>query len=1063
MYVSHYLAVVVVFIVSCPWPTQGSLATDTYPAHSFIEFTANELETVVTGDFNSDSVTDVGVIYSTGRLNEFFLGDGTGGWNIYPGCSTSSARHGVVFDFDLDGDEDVIVTTYEYGQIWFCANAAGNGTVWTRSLVASTERGTAVAMGDLNGDGLMDLAVAEWHTQGRMYAVLNNGATSGWSSTTLPASIYTQRMLTVDICDLDNDGDVDILYGASWSWYIDFWVNDGSGTSFSSNGGVQYNANGVQVVKCADMNGDNATDILAVDYSDRRLDWYNRQPGGGWTRNLIHTFPSAGLLLDVADMNGDGWLDVGVVTVEGMFLLFHQGSNSAPGFDLFPLFTADFSTPKGISMVDMDGVFGPDILIRSSQDTLWFPHSAPVPAETRVSGLDAPTNGSTGQEVEIILEHYGPDGSPSQYPVLPQQVKINIQPSLEFQVTPLTPGDSPHGGSGLSLRMTPRFPQNHAVEVVVFEETPTRSPFSLAVALVCNPGLKVSGTFCVPCEVNSYGTDAISSIQECSLCDTNTRSPAGSSSWQNCTCIPGTWASSRSAQVHACSPCPTGGTCDGGDALPSPLPGFYQYPPGSASFVSCLRQGCSGDQGCAEGYAGFMCGTCAPGWYSSSPTECTKCTPAASGVFASIVVATLAFVLASTVFLSWSISKSHQQAKTGGDQNDPLTAFRGRSSPLSISLVVATFQIVGLLSDQDLGWSSSSSSLFGVFSAFNVDSSVVGTACTIPKWHVRFILMMLLFIGTHGAIIALACLVKTFLSSLPLFQGLAFVSFRTLIDSILFALVAVTYIPIASSTLVAFDCTRLPNNKFVLDTDNGVTCFEESWWSAFPFALLSLALFVLGTPAYMAYALFSARTSLRTPGTMMTLGSLYRNWQFAFFWGEPLSLLKRLAIVSATAFLTRYQVVQVFVLFAIFLSSLGFVSTQKPYFAPLYNTIDARLSTMLLVILMIGSCSYAERDRSSTSTFFDVITITALILLIVVALHAIVTDALSIYREKKGKSSPMSQRRSSLRMIVDNQVRELPSSQAIVSSSEAFVQVLQPQPTTRDRSVTQDVLELDQL
>jgi len=426
-------------------------------------------------------------------------------------------------------------------------------------------------------------------------------------------------------------------------------------------------------------------------------------------------------------------------------------------------------------------------------------------------------------------------------------------------------------------------------------------------------------------------------------------------------------------------------------------------------------------------------------------------------------VATLAFVLASTVFLSWSISKSHQQAKTGGDQNDPLTAFRGRSSPLSISLVVATFQIVGLLSDQDLGWSSSSSSLFGVFSAFNVDSSVVGTACTIPKWHVRFILMMLLFIGTHGAIIALACLVKTFLSSLPLFQGLAFVSFRTLIDSILFALVAVTYIPIASSTLVAFDCTRLPNNKFVLDTDNGVTCFEESWWSAFPFALLSLALFVLGTPAYMAYALFSARTSLRTPGTMMTLGSLYRNWQFAFFWGEPLSLLKRLAIVSATAFLTRYQVVQVFVLFAIFLSSLGFVSTQKPYFAPLYNTIDARLSTMLLVILMIGSCSYAERDRSSTSTFFDVITITALILLIVVALHAIVTDALSIYREKKGKSSPMSQRRSSLRMIVDNQVRELPSSQAIVSSSEAFVQVLQPQPTTRDRSVTQDVLELDQL
>ena len=153
--------------------------------------------------------------------------------------------------------------------------ASYNYSNWTQHTIDfSDEIGTfnwCVRPEDLNGDGIPDI-VANWSDNGEVatgYVVWYEGPPTGWTYTRHDIHTYTSLGAVSGAfpADIDNDGDFDIVAGDDIGLY--WFENDGS--------------------------------------------------GGGWTQHTIYTTSYDeyhGWYYDVADADGDGWLDVLMTEVE---------------------------------------------------------------------------------------------------------------------------------------------------------------------------------------------------------------------------------------------------------------------------------------------------------------------------------------------------------------------------------------------------------------------------------------------------------------------------------------------------------------------------------------------------------------------------------------------------------------------------------------------------------------------------------------------------------------------------------------------------------------------------
>merc|ERR1711916_266482 len=214
------------------------------------------------------------------------------------------------------------------------------------------------------------------------------------------------------------------------------------------------------------------------------------------------------------------------------------------------------------------------------------------------------------------------------------------------------------------------------------------------------------------------------------------------------------------------------------------------------------------------------------------------------------------------------------------------------------------------------------------------------------------------------------------------------------------------YIPMARSTFVLFDCSRLPNGDIVLDVDPGVPCLDGDWWSVAPVGLLGLATYVLGVPAYFLWCLVKQRHELLTAQTFARYGSLYKLFRVPYFWGGVADLGKRLAIVIAAVFVSEHQLIQIGLLLSVFLASSYVINRLQPYYFPLYNMLDFRLTLILIVLLLLG-------------------VILVLVVLAGVAIHAVVVDILQIMRTRKSKYSTENDRRAQLAALLEKERDDL--------------------------------------
>lgn len=239
-------------------------------------------EDVEIGDLNGDGHADLVAVGSFNGGITAYVGDGTGhGWREYKEAGLPKKGFGrdvKLADLNGDGRLDIVaafsadigsdIPFAERNAIVWMSNGDGRFHRAARGIAADREH-RGVAVGDVNGDGIPDLATSEVayrENHGNLRVYLGDGQGS-WkeSSEGLPGPEKGLTFAGVALADLDGDGNRDLVALTWLDAAIRVWRGDGQGhwkecseTGLPS-GRTEMRSAGVTV---ADLNGDGKLDIV---------------------------------------------------------------------------------------------------------------------------------------------------------------------------------------------------------------------------------------------------------------------------------------------------------------------------------------------------------------------------------------------------------------------------------------------------------------------------------------------------------------------------------------------------------------------------------------------------------------------------------------------------------------------------------------------------------------------------------------------------------------------------------------------------------------------------------
>lgn len=348
----------------------NTLAT---PANGGLNFAAphvprsghgNMADSVAVADFNHDGYPDIAVAYLQDNAVRVLTGKGTGRFNTATEYPVGKQPYWIAAgDLNNDGYADLVTANTTDGTVSVLLNnGAGSGTFASAQTYAVGRLPYQVAIGDLNGDGIPDLAVTNYgdNTVSILYGQSGGGFTGGQTLATcinpygvaigdtrhsgqndvavtcfhtgqlevflnnsmMPyqpppaqASFQSPEIFTTDsnptslvMGDFNRDGNLDIITGNSIANDVSFFAGNGSGGFASAVNSFALNF--PDSIVAGDVNGDGIPDLVTVAPNFNQVAILLGKGDGTFAQRVEFAAGEQPWAVAVGDFNLDGKVDI---------------------------------------------------------------------------------------------------------------------------------------------------------------------------------------------------------------------------------------------------------------------------------------------------------------------------------------------------------------------------------------------------------------------------------------------------------------------------------------------------------------------------------------------------------------------------------------------------------------------------------------------------------------------------------------------------------------------------------------------------------------------------------
>ena len=295
-------------------------------------------------------------------------------WKRHTIDNTSKGADGVKLgDINRDGLQDIVTGWEEGGEVRVYLNPgpAKSKELWPRLTVGRVNDAEDAIFVDLDGDGWLDVVSCTegktrtvfWHRFSGGDGVLTN--TQSWTTLPFLVTLKAQSWMQAAAMDVDGKYGVDLILASK---------NEGGGIgwlqtpeSLVDMNGWQYKrlreAGWIMSLTPHDMDGDGDLDVVFTDRKGARTGAYwlenpgvkANQQNADWTEHTIGAVGRQVMFADLADVNGDGLLDVAVAVKPADVVLCLQKPKGRWEEHLLRLDTTNLGDAKAVKAVDVNG------------------------------------------------------------------------------------------------------------------------------------------------------------------------------------------------------------------------------------------------------------------------------------------------------------------------------------------------------------------------------------------------------------------------------------------------------------------------------------------------------------------------------------------------------------------------------------------------------------------------------------------------------------------------------------------------------------------------------------